>query len=348
MSISRLCRACALFVCALLMFATGGLGQATRTIDAGSGLYAQQVFGRALIREPAGEVSELSLPPGTSLRRLESLETGWIAAGIVESPGTSDLFLLHNEKGLRRPFPTPQNQAGDPLRSDPVPLVENGQLVGLAWLAGLGVRETAVYASLWSGVDWAPAQLVSPPGPGTQIALAGTVLADGSWLLVWSAWDGNDDEIVWSRREEGSWSAPLPLHPANDRPDIVPTVVATGRGALAAWSSSDGATYRVRLAGFENGEWRELELRGSAGSVRPGLTATGDGALLLFRSVVPPSWTLYALDQRGVPLGRAVFEVETAFRPGLVPRAGTAPALEWPGAEVETPVRMEAEWRSLP
>lgn len=341
-------RVSALLLCLLLASTTSGFAQLTRTVDAGGGLYLQQVFGRALIHEPSGASSELSLPPGAKLQQLGHLDSGWFAAGVAEASDRTDLFLLRSEAGVRSPLAPPPNPSGQPLRHEPAPLVDKGQLAGLAWIEGSAVRQTAVYASLWSGADWAQAELVSPVGPGTQIALRGTVLADGTWLLVWSAWDGNDDEIVWSRRVDGRWSQPRPLHRPNDHPDIVPTIVSTGRGALVAWSSSDGSTYRVRLAAFEDVGWRELELPFPAGSVRPALTATEEGALLLYRTVVPPSWTLLGLDQRGTPLRRAVLEHETTFRPGLAPRAGRAPAFEWPGEEVATPMRTEVEWQAEP
>ncbi len=335
---------------AVLVLAAASVAEAQlgRTVDAGGGLYVQQSFDRALIREPSGEASELALPPGVSLYRLDHLAAGWIATGEVASPGSTDLFLLRGGSDGRRLFPAPVNAEGAPLRGNPVPLVERGELVGLAWIEGPSVLESAVYASLWSGVDWAQPELVSPPGPGTQIGLAGAVLADGSWLLLWSAYDGVDDEIVWSRRQGGSWSAPRRLHRANDEPDIVPTVVATGRGALAAWSSSDGVTYRVKLAGFEDGAWRELELTGPRGSLHPTLTAGDRGLLLLYRTVAPKTWTLQELEERGLPLRKAVAVAETTFRPGLGRTEGVGSVLEWPGVEVATPLRVGVEWRSEP
>ena len=229
-----------------------------------------------------------------------------------------------------------------------MPLVERGRLVGLAWLAGAGVRETAVWASAWSGLDWSQPELVSPVGAGTQIAIDGAVLADGSWLLVWSAYDGNDDEILWSRRVGGRWSEPAVLHEPNEVPDITPALVATGRGALAAWNWFDGKTYRVRMAGFEDGGWRELGLADPAGGVSPGLTAHQDGLLLLYRTAVPPTWTLIHLDERGAILRTAVVEKETTSRPGLAPEDGLAAVLEWPGEQIVAPLRVGVEWRAEP
>ena len=334
------------FACALtLVLAAGATAQETRTFNAGDGLYLQRVLGRVLIHESSGEVGELSLPFGVMLNRVDRIERGWIATGVIDSVETTDLFLLRSEGGVRQSFPAPPNPADDPLRIEPVPLVQNGQLVGLAWISGSRVRATAVYASLWSGSDWSPAELVSPIAPGTQIGLTGAILADGAWLLAWSRFDGNDDEIVWSRRRDKRWSEPRSLHRPNDHPDIVPSLVATGSGALAAWSSSDGSTYRVRLAGFDGADWTELAFLGPSASVRPQLTPRGAGATLLYRTVVPSTWTRVELDARGVGLRRAVLPHETTFRPGLV---GEAPAFEWPGVDIAEPETIQAEWQSLP
>ncbi len=328
--------------------ASAAEAQLGRTVDAGGGLYLQQSFDRALIREPSGAASELELPPGTGIYRLEQLAGGWIVTGELDALGSSDLLLLRSDNGARALLPAPLNAEQHLLRSNPVPLVERGELVGLAWIAGPTVIQSAVYASLWSGADWSLPELVSPPGAGTQIGLAGAVLTDGSWLLVWSAYDGSDDEIVWSRRYGGSWSTPRRLHPANDKPDIVPSVIATGRGALAAWSSSDGTTYRVRLAGFEDGAWSELGFTGPRGSFHPTLTPGEESVLLLYRTVLPQTWTLLELDGGGEPLRRAAVATDSTFRPGLAPPAGPAPAFEWPGVEVASPLRVEAEWQSEP
>ncbi len=318
---------------ALLAGGAPVLAQGIRTLDAGGGHYVTQVGPRAAVREPSGLVTELSLPPGASLRRLVALADGWVAAGEVDAGGFSDLFLLRSSEGIRAPFAVPPNAEDHELRGGPMPLVERGRLVGLAWLGGAGVRQTAVYASMWSGLDWSKPELVSPIGPGTQIAIDGAVLADGSWLLVWSAYDGGDDEIVWSRRVGGSWSEPAPLHQPNDVPDITPAIVATGRGALAAWNAFDGSLYRVRLAAFEDGGWRDLGLADTGGAVSPSLTRHGGGALLLYRTVVPPTWTLHQLDERGLFLRHAVAESESTLQPGVAPLGLVAPEFEWPESQ---------------
>ena len=322
--------------------------EAVRTVDAGGGLYLNQIGDRASVREPNGEFGELSLPPATALYRLERLDGGWIAAGEIGEAGVIDLLLLHSDGGVLRPFAPPPNAPAEPLRGGPMPLIEDGRLAGLAWLAGPGVRQTAVWAARWNGADWSPPELVSPAGPGTQIAVDGVVLADGSWLLIWSAYDGDDDEILWSRRVGERWTEPALLHRPNQVPDITPALVATGRGALAAWNAYDGSTYRVRLAAFEDGGWRELEFASPAGAVDPSLTAGGEGALLLYRTVAPVAWRLHELDGRGTVLRSAVAAMETTTRPGLVPDEAMAPVLEWPGEMPAVPHRVGLEWQAEP
>jgi hypothetical protein len=322
--------------------------QSLRTVDTGGGLYLNQYGDRVTVREPDGAIGELSLPPGASLYELAGLEGGWVAAGEIDQGRLTDLVLLRSDGGVLLPVAAPPNAAAEPLRAGPMPLVEGGRLAGLAWLAGPEIRQTAVWAATWSGLDWGPPELVSPAGAGTQIAIDGVVLADGSWLLVWSGYDGGDDEILWSRRVGERWSEPAVLHPPNEWPDITPALVATGRGALVAWNAYDGSTYRVRLAAFEDGGWHEVELPSPAGAVEPGLTRHGEGALLLYRTAWPLSWRLHELDGRGALLRSAVAEQETTTRPGLSPDEAVAPVLEWPGESLWAPRRVGLEWRAEP
>ena len=321
--------------------------QFARTIDAGGGLFVHQIGDRAQIREPGGVSDELVLPKGGTLYRLRHLEGGWIGAGVIEDDRRAGLFLLRSLDGERSAFVGPPNPSGVELRGDPVPMVQAGQLVGLAWMEGATSRETAVHAARWDGSGWSEPEVVGRRGPGTQIGLDGVVLADGTWLLAWSGYDGSDDEILWSRRSASGWSEPLPLHPGNEAPDIVPSLLETARGALVAWSESDGRTYRVRLAELNGARWRMLPLEVTAGSLRPRLTR-GSSISLLYRTVVPPTWTLVELDERGRATRRASLPAPTAYRPGLVPADDGPAVFEWPGVRFDEPARREAPWGSPP
>ena len=174
-----------------------------------------------------------------------------MAAGSApDASGGRRLFLLRGDDRASRPLARAPGQAGRQRRG-PVLLVDGGRLAGLAWLEGDDDRSFSVRAALWTGQRWQAPERVSFPGPGSQLALTGAVLADGSWLLAWSAFDGHDDEIVWSRRAGSAWQPVKRLYPDNSVPDITPALAATADGgALIAWSRFDGHGYALRMARF--------------------------------------------------------------------------------------------------
>ncbi|HEX5760898.1 MAG TPA: hypothetical protein VF121_17045, partial [Thermoanaerobaculia bacterium] len=146
----------------------------------------------------------------------------------------------------------------------------DGELAGLAWLEGADGRSLAVRFARWDGERWARPRTVAAPGPGSQTALAAARLADASWLLAWSRFDGADDEVVWSRSagpEGESWSAPRRIAQDNAVPDVTPALTAVaGGGAVAAWSRYDGEDYRVVTARFDGRGWSAPRAVGPAGS----------------------------------------------------------------------------------
>ncbi|HXT50156.1 MAG TPA: hypothetical protein VN811_03885, partial [Thermoanaerobaculia bacterium] len=192
--------------------------------------------------------ARFELPLGTSVDAFATTRGGWLAVGSKIVTGGRELVLWSGGDGkgdgltppLPLTLPAPPGRVGA-VRAFPVPLLRDGELVGLAWLEGEAADRFAVRAAAWDGGEWSEPQSVAPPGPGSQLALTGTVLADGSWLLAWSAFDGEDDEVVWSlRRGNGRWSAPAPVAAGNAVPDVTPTVRADGDGALLAWTRYDG------------------------------------------------------------------------------------------------------------
>jgi hypothetical protein len=208
-------------------------------------------------------------------------------------------------------------------------LVESGTLAGLAWLEGNGDRSLSVRAAAWNGHAWQAVEAVSQPGPGSQIALAGAVLADGSWLLAWSAFDGQDDEIVWARRTAQGWSQPRPVSQSNDIPDITPALVSSGTGALIAWSRYDGESYRLHLARFEKDGWRDEHPAGPTGSVFPSFQSTEDGLFLIHLNAFPRAWTVLELNPAGKVLRQATTRSALAERPVLGQDAEGGVRLRW-------------------
>lgn len=307
---------------------------------------------------PGGEAVELPLPEGAALTRLASLAgESWVAAGSapvlgpLKNEGATDLLLLTGDGGGVRRLPAPPAREGH-LRALPVVLEEDGRLVGLAWLEGSDSGSFGVRAAAWNGRAWSRPEVVAPPGPGSQLALTGQVLADGTWLLAWSAFDGADDEIVSARRRSGAWERPSRVAPDNDTPDVTPALLATADGgALLAWSRRVDLDYYLYLARLEKDSWTEARRIGGKGTLFPAfsalaLPAASDAIDLLYvdagdRLAVPAerreaqgdtasSWKVARLDAAGtVRETRRSTRAGLAGRPALLHGADGALTLRW-------------------
>jgi len=288
-----------------------------------------------------GAEIRVGLPPGASIRDLEPTADGWVAAGRLPTADGTDLLIVERDEAGADLLPVPQRGSGR-YRGQPVLLLERRQLVGLAWAEGDGPRELEIWAAAWRDGEWGPSEMVSPRGPGSQLAPAGAVLEDGSWLLVWTAYDGQDDEIIGSRRVGGLWTRPEPIHAGNEVPDLTPDLMPIDGGALAVWSWFDGNDYRLKSARWVAGSWLEAGAFGAKGSGEPGLTQTDDRILLLYQSVEPASWTVLEFDQAGIERRAAVVYRETNERPWLLLERAGDDLLRWPAGD------RALEWQDLP
>ncbi|MEO8195575.1 MAG: hypothetical protein ABI689_02510 [Thermoanaerobaculia bacterium] len=288
-----------------------------------------------VLRTASGE-RPLTLPAGVEVEELFALRQRAFLSGRQAperpAPGDAprrDLYLaLLDAEGLHA-LPTP---AADPdggrLRENAVPLASNaGELAGLVWLEGADRQSYAVRAATWDGLGWSATATVAGAAPGSQLALSGATLADGSQLVVWSRFDGQDDEIVFSRLAGGRWSAALPLAADNAVPDITPAVVAVPGGALATWSRYDGHDYRVVLSRFDGQKWSAPAWVGAAGSTYPTLLpaeraeraaqSTGAAAWLTYATSSRRGWAVVELDADGHALRRGEVADAPAARPAL-------------------------------
>jgi hypothetical protein len=251
----------------------------------------------ARLSRPDGSSLDLRLPAGVEVTVLADLGSRWLIGGTAPADGARRLFLLLDTgDGPRRLAPPPA--AAFAIQRRPVPLTESGELVGLAWLEGAAAGGLGVRAAAWVNGRWSEPEWVARPGAGSQLALSGAVLADGSWLLVWSAFDGEDDEVVVARRAGGAWEAPRRILADNDVPDITPALAATAQGAIAAWSRYHGGGYRLVRARWDGERWQEL-----AGDERAGLypvfRGAGEAPALLFYDARRSAWTALELDAGG-------------------------------------------------
>lgn len=260
---------------------------------------------------------ELDLEPGVRFRAVEALDDGWIAAGVRDG---RTLLLIRSHAAAGRAERTVAPAPGGALVADPVPLVRDGRLEGLAWLAGDGPRTLGARYAGWLGDAWGPTETVSDPGPGSQLALAGAALPGDEILLLWSAFDGSDDEIVHARRSGGSWSEPARIAADNGVPDVTPALAVVRGRPVAAWSRYDGRDYRVVLSHRDGDAWSAPEPYGPAGSLFPRFETggTSGGALLVFREAVSGAWTALRLDGALRPTARATIEAPADGAPAVL------------------------------
>ena len=301
--------------------------------------------GRYALVDDAGAATSVPVERGTVLDSVAALGSGWLAAGRL-SPGAerasqgaeAALVLLRGDERGAEALPVPPT--ADSVTMSAQALVEGGELAGLVWLEGSDSSALGVRAARWNGSGFSAAEWVAAPIDGSQLALSATVLGDGSWLLVWSAFDGKDDEIRWSRHDGTSWSAPRRLHAENRVPDITPVVAATADGAVVAWSRYDAGSYRGRVMRFDAAAgWRDEERIGGPHTVFPFFAAdeSGRGPVLVFREGIEGRWEAIELGARGEVRTRSRFDGSAKERPLVRRGAGGAARLEWIGGAINAP-----------
>ncbi len=258
-----------------------------------------------------GKATDLSLTAKAKIHQFERSGDTWMVSAVESTAERKSLRLF----------------AGDletGLRSLPAPVIENSELIAmptliatadvsesgsletkavdtLLWLEGTSHRHASVRTARWNGIAWEPSVVISPTGAGTQTALVASRLADGSVLAAWAAFDGVDDEIQWSHFDGENWSPPKTMT-ANRVPDVTPTLIADGAGALVAWSAYDGRDYRVYSARFDGKSWSTPISMGGPGSVRPSFADLGDedaSRVLVFKQAQPDAWVIGLLDEDG-------------------------------------------------
>jgi len=282
-----------------------------------------------------GARTEVALEAGARFDHAVALDDGWIAAGVRDG-GALLLLRTHRATG-EEPERMSVPAAGGALVATPAPIVADGKLVGMTWLAGDAPRRLAVRYAEWLDDGWGPYETVAAPEPGSQLAASGVALPDGSVMVVWSAFDGEDDEILWSLRSGGSWSPAARIAADNAVPDITPAVAFEDGQPLAVWSRFDGTSYSVVLSRFEAGAWSEPTAIAPTGSLFPSFRSSAEGPLVVYRDVPAGGWTVVRLDRQFRPAARATIETENGAEP-LVLDAGpeTLRVVPGPGREAVT------------
>lgn len=266
----------------------------------------------------------VALPARSQVNAIERDGDGWLLAGSIGSAAGQELFLVRgDERGSRQLAPPPGRVAS--LRGQPVPFVGSAGFEGVAWLEGPESRKNEIRFSSFDGERFAAPEIVSPQGPGSQLALAGTRLADGRLLLIWAGFDGVDDEIWWSVRASAGagWSRPARVADDNATPDITPALATEGQGALVAWSRFDGSEYRLMTARFDGTAMTAAAWAADPGTLFPSFERGASELALLYRNARHERWAVARVDRTG-RLGRAAeLELESVERPLVAIERGT-------------------------
>jgi len=320
-----------IFAIALLLLSTASLAEA-RSARGGSWLWTLAADGHH-VTGAKGEQQLLDLTAEAQLSDFAGSADGWLATVIDRASRRPALKVLRGDAATSWELPTPPINAAE-LRSAMLAANDKG-LHGIAWLEGANDRQLAVKAATWLGHAWSTVETVAGAGPGSQLSLSSAQLADGSWLLLWSAFDGNDDEIVWSHHAATQgWSPPQRLGNGDQVPDITPRLVALADGgAVAAWSGYVAGHYRLHTARFAAGEWSQPEIVGGEGTVAPSFELDAGRTFLLYRRAVPRGWVVAELNAAGKLARRAEFSSAVAERPTLKRRGEARVELRWPGAK---------------
>jgi hypothetical protein len=295
---------------------------------------------RATVTAPQGGRRSFRIRRGERLLAFAELDSGWLASGVELRRDGLDLSLVADlGRGIRR-LSVPGSRPGS-LRTGPTPLVEGGRLAGIAWLEGEDLRRFAVRAAGFESGGFSEPVTLSPPRDGSQSGLTGAVLADGTRLLVWARFDGRDDELYWAMlRPGGEWTAPRRVAPGNSVPDVTPTLLAHGDGALLAWSRLRGE-YEVVTARFDGSGWSAPRSLGIRGTVTPAFRRQAEADYLLVRNAWPGGWTAFRLDAAGRPVDFAAVVEESRDSPVLRSVPGVGLAFEWASRDEPSPLRWE-------
>lgn len=331
----------ALLLAVLLLAAPSG-GAGSTLLQPSSGERGLQVAldgGRAWLLRANGQRLRLPLRRGETIEELVEFDNGWAAAGVRAAGDRRELVVVvDGAAGIERLRDVPEPIGA--LRVKPVPMASTDGFEGLAWLEGDSPTSYEVRVAEWDGAAWGPPVTVSPARRGGQAGLVGTVLDDGRWLLVWSAFDG-DSDLYFSLGDRGRWTAPKRLAPDNRAPDVTPSLVRTPGGALVVWAQPDGANYRLRAARFDDA-WTRPSRLGPDHATNPRFAElAGVGRFLVHRT--GGAWSALELSADGRELRRAEIADQRSERPVLT-AAGGGIALRWEPRERARPL----QWRTSP
>lgn len=292
---------CALPILALLLIPSPAQAQrkqsrhpvrAIQATDSAGELVLLSRTGWAKVRHD-GRRRRVRLTPDERLTSIVESRNGWVVGGVRGSGDASQIFFVTSPGGRKARLPELSTRS--PVQLRPVPLTHDGTLTGAAWLEGISLHQLAVKYADWNGVAWGPVTTISAPGPGSQTGLTGATLENGDTILVWSRFDGTDDEIFEARREGAAWTAARRVGPDNETPDITPVLAASQGAATLVWAGLDQGQYRLFSRELTTNGWRKKRPASERGAAFPTLVKSRAGVMVVYRTAVPLGWTVREL-----------------------------------------------------
>jgi hypothetical protein len=265
----------------------------------------------------------------------------WLLAGL-EGASRPRLALWSGGNGRSAKLSNPSSSR-ESLQLAPTWLAGQ-RMPHLVWLEGDDPQRLEIRAAAWNGKRWARQHTIAPRAPGSQVALTGVEFA-GQPLVVWTAFDGQDDEVLWSTLTGKHWSRPRRLDADNRVPDVAPVLAVASSGVLAAWNRFEGGSYRVATARFDGNGWSPVTFAGPPGSSTPAFVEGTQSLGLLYRTGSPAGFELLELDAAGERTGRtASWHPQTAPNRRVEPPhavelgpSGARFAFTVPAQEVDVP-----------
>lgn len=294
-----------------------------------SNVVLEASYGEAKVEQEGLRPRRVAVRRNELLTTIAETRNGWTAAGIEESRTGTELIIINRGSSGTRRLESPPSKRHD-LRLRPTLMVSDEEIKGIAWLEGPDLTSLSVRTAVHSQGEWDEVSIVAPPAKGSQTGLVATKLPDGTWLLAWSAFDGQDDDIMWSRGRSDRWSLPRRISQNNSVPDVTPSLVTTEDGALLAWSRLIDGQYQILLSRFDGGNWSSPELIGPPGSLEPRFAVRNGGLHLLYHHAWPAAWTVADLSPTGRVQRIAILPEDRPSRPVLLDSSNRAVELRWP------------------
>jgi hypothetical protein len=297
------------------------------------GTWMRIVEGRdgAVLETSTGTTEALPLT-GAVLNDLRRQGERYWITGVENVDGPRLVLLEGRDRSVTRGGELPVVQKA--LAWEPTLLLDASGPETLLWFESEGQRDQVLLTARRVGDAWGEPEVVSPRRAGSQMALTAVRLDDGSLLAAWAAFDGQDTDILYSRRENGRWSKPQAVTPPDPHNDITPKLLATRGGALLAWSRATERQYRVLISSYRGGFWQLPLTLGTAGTVYPTFQE-GAEPVLLFQHAVPAAWEVLRLGPNGGLRDRGRIVTERDAVPVVESVDDEGALLSWPAEGVE-------------